>query len=97
MNNDIKASVVSTTADVSVSEETFATTNTLSTAENETTQTAEKATVSKETDPLEKRIPKPKKKLTMGKIRRLFWQLILFRNIKICLLAKSNQLSLPLI
>ena len=53
VNNDIQTSVVSKTADVSVSEETSAQTNTLSTAEKETT-TTEKATVSKETEPSEK-------------------------------------------
>ena len=49
VNNDIKTSVVSKTADVSVSKETSATANTLPTTEKETTKTAEKATVSKET------------------------------------------------
>lgn len=54
VNNDIKTSVVSRAADVSVSEDTSATTNS-STAEKETTETTttEKATVSKETEPLE--------------------------------------------
>lgn len=53
VNNDIKTSVVSRAADVSVSEDTSATTNS-STAEKETTETTttEKATVSKETEPL---------------------------------------------
>ncbi len=53
VNNDIKTSVVSKAADVSVSTETSVPTNTLSTAEKETTETTttEKATVSKETEP----------------------------------------------
>ena len=51
VNDDIKTSVVSKAADVSVSEETSAPTNTLSMAEKEITETAEKATVSKETEP----------------------------------------------
>ena len=51
VNNDIKTSVASKTADVSVSKETSATANTLPTAEKETTKTAEKATASKETEP----------------------------------------------
>lgn len=51
VNDDIKTSVVSRAADVSVSEETSAPTNTLSTAEKETTETTEKATVSKEIEP----------------------------------------------
>lgn len=51
VNNDIQTSVVSRAADVSVSEESSAQTNTLSMAEKETTATAEKATVSKETEP----------------------------------------------
>ena len=72
VNNDIKASVVSKTADVSVSE----TTSVISTTSQiETTKTAEttvKPTVSLD---LRKRIPNPKKKSTVGKIRRLFRQL----------------------
>ena len=51
MNNDIKTSVVSKATDISVSGESSAPTNTLSMAEKETTETAEKATVSKGTEP----------------------------------------------
>ena len=52
VNNSSLSPTVSTSVGVSVSTETSAPTNTLSTAENETTETtAEKATVSKETEP----------------------------------------------
>lgn len=80
VNNDIKTSVVSRAADVSVSEDTSATTNS-STAEKETTETTttEKATVSKETEPSEQNT-KTEKKPTVGKIRRLFRQRIRFRK-----------------
>ena len=43
-------------------------------------QSTEKATVSKETEPSGHRIPKPKKKPTVGKIQRLFQQRIRFRK-----------------
>ena len=65
VNNDIKTSVVSKTADVSVSKETSATANTLPTTEKETTKTAEKATVSKETEP-SKQDTKSKEKADRG-------------------------------
>ena len=52
VNNDIKTSVVSKAADVSASAETSAPTITLPTAKKKTTETAEKSTVSKETEPL---------------------------------------------
>ena len=68
VNNDIKTSVVSRAADVSVSEDTSATTNS-STAEKETTETTttEKATVSKETEPLETeaKIPENAEEITL--------------------------------
>ena len=51
VNNDIQTSVVSKAADVSASEETSAQTNALPIAEKETTETAEKATASKGTEP----------------------------------------------
>lgn len=53
VNNSSLSPTASTSVGVSVSNETSATTNTLSTAEKETTKTAttEKATVSKETEP----------------------------------------------
>ena len=82
VNNDIQTSVVSRAADVSVSEDTSATTNS-STAEKETTETTttEKPLFQKKQS-LWNRIPKPKKKPTVGKIRRLFRQLIRFRKHK---------------
>ena len=49
-------------------------------ATTETMQSTEKATVSKETEPSGHRIPKPKKKPTVGKIQRLFQQRIRFRK-----------------
>ena len=53
VNNSSLSHTVSTSVGVSVSDETSATTNTLSTAEKKTTETTttEKATVSKETEP----------------------------------------------
>ena len=52
-------------------------------ATTETMQSTEKATVSKETEPSGHRIPKPKKKPTVGKIQRLFQQRIRFRKCKL--------------
>lgn len=82
VNNSSLSPTFSTSVGVSVSEETSAQTNTLSTAEKETTETTttEKTTVSKETEPSGHRIPKPKKKPTVGKIRRLFRQRIRFKK-----------------
>lgn len=77
LNNDIQTSVVSKVADVSESTETSATATTEKTTE---TTTPEKATDSKETEPSVYRIPKLKKKPTVGKIRRLFRQRIQFRK-----------------
>ena len=65
---------------VSVSEETSATTNS-STAEKETTETTPpKKPLFQKKQSLRNRIPKPKKKPTVGKIRRLFRQRIRFRK-----------------
>lgn len=78
VNNDVKTSVVSKAADVSVSGES----SEMATTEKATeTTTTEKATVSKKTEP-SGRIPKPKKKPTVGKIRRLFRQRIRFKKHK---------------
>lgn len=79
LNNDIQTSVVSKAADVSVSGES----SEMATTEKATeTTTTEKATVSKKQS-LRDRIPKPKKKPTAGKIRRLFRQRIRFRKRKL--------------
>lgn len=76
LNNDIQTSVVSKAADVSVSGES----SEMATIEKATeTTTTEKATVSKKQS-LRDRIPKPKKKPTAGKIRRLFRQRLRFRK-----------------
>ena len=78
VNNDVKTSVVSKAADVSVSGES----SEMATTEKATeTTTTEKATVSKKTEP-SGRIPKPKKKPTVGNIRRLFRQRIRFKKHK---------------
>ena len=72
VNNSSISPTALASVGVSVSEETFAQTNTSLTAEKESTKTAEKATVSKETEPSRHRISNQKKKPTLGKIRWLF-------------------------
>ena len=76
VNNDVKTSVVSKAADVSVSRES----SEMATTEKATeTTTTEKATVSKETEPSGQNT-KTEEKPTVGKIRRLFRQRIRFRK-----------------
>ena len=72
LNNDIQTSVVSKAADVSESTETSATAT--------TEITIPKKPQFQKKQSLRDRIPKPKKKPTVGKIRRLFRQRIQFRK-----------------
>lgn len=81
-NNDIRTSVVSKTADVSVSETTFVSNTTSKIETTVTAETTVNPTVSQETKSL-KRIPNPKKKPTVGKIRRLFRQLNQLKQSKV--------------
>ena len=82
-NNDIRTSVVSKTADVSVSETTFVSNTTSKIETTVTAETTVNPTVSQETKSLKKRIPNPKKKPTVGKIRRLFRQLNQLKQSKV--------------
>ena len=79
MDNSSLSPTASISVGVSVSGETSATATTEKATE---TTTTEKATVSKKQS-LRDRIPKPKKKPTAGKIRRLFRQRIRFRKRKL--------------
>ena len=75
VNNDIKTSVVSKAADVSVSTEISAITT-----EKQPKPQAPKKPQFQKKQSLRNRIPKPKKKPIVGKIRRLFRQRIRFRK-----------------